>query len=73
VVYLAPSESCKLYSFGSHELKQTKFWAVKVCNSDGLTVSNREINAARNITHVFLDLNANGGERPLAFSRKNRA
>ncbi|KAI3658458.1 hypothetical protein MP638_002402 [Amoeboaphelidium occidentale] len=63
----------KLCSFSLHELKQTKFWAVKVCNSDCLTVWNRDINAARNIGHVFLDLNANGGKRPLAFSRKTRA
>ncbi len=49
--------------------KRTRKWQVKVCQDICLTSWNRDVNAARNIRAIFLEMNSNAGERPWSFRR----
>jgi hypothetical protein len=62
----------KLCSKCDNILVQSDIWSIKSCNNPNCwTRWNRDVNAARNIRRVFLHMNANGGERPEAFRRRN--
>ncbi|KAI3635164.1 hypothetical protein MIR68_006730 [Amoeboaphelidium protococcarum] len=54
------------------QLTQTRFWAVKECQNLCLTLWNRDVNAARNISRVFLYRNEHNGERPEQFRPRRR-
>jgi Putative transposase DNA-binding domain len=49
-------------------LDDTRFYSLKKCNDICLTLWNRDVNAARNIRHVFVYRNRNGGGRPYPFA-----
>jgi transposase len=52
----------------TERLDQTRFWGLKKCNNTCLTLWDRDVNAARNIRHVFLHRNQHG-LYPEAFRR----
>lgn len=53
---------------GPLTMLKKEVWALKICETTCLTIWNRDVNAARNIRQLFLDMNLNGGDRPLTFS-----
>jgi transposase len=49
--------------------QRTRLWQVKACQGC-LICWNRDVNAARNMLRIFLHMNANNGQRPLPFRRR---